>query len=1576
MGDVMPDLQTTIKPATVEQSALLKPQQTTMKTAADWTRDLRLSAAVNKTTTGVDTDKVTPELLLATSKKLLGVHRKEQEVDAKDSLEFQRVYGPAEYFAEHVLKDSGKIGRTLLWRATNKGNLDFMQADALDAHISDVFYDSKLAQMSDSASPLENTDASFKVTRIGEGGVSDVTSAPDAMRTVQPSFFGYIDPVRSPESVRVGLDMYLTKNCMKGTDGKLYQKFIDAKTGKEVLLDSVTAARSIVAAPEMQEANTESVFALGGATGVRIVPKKDIQYYLPRADDAYSFASNMVAMPSAVKEMRLLMGCLHPLTSVITINKRNEVEVIEAKQMKAIDNRTPGTTEEGASVCYPVRNTIAKFPQQAKWFKKIVLKSGRTIITSYDHKWPILKNGKIELVQACKLKEKNTVLRSSFLDMPSRRTFLNGILVNKDIGTLLGYLCRGIFQSDNQKVRFKFEQQHESTIVRAFDKLQITDYNVYIKDGDKHISIADTFLVKWVRDNIKVREDDRAIPSIILSACVDVVGAFIDGYTADDTKVGIDSNEDIWILYIPNGILRDSLAYLFARLKTDTLYRDSVREEGVSLALKLADTDPSFGDMFTDTIVSVLEAPKTPIMVDIDIDDNLYAVANGIITHNSKYPLQAVSLNNRETPLVRGIDEATGRDSATMAGEYLGARFAKQGGTVSAVRRDRIDVIYDDGTKGSVALYNNFPMNAKGYIENTPVVKAGQAFKKGAVLASSNYTDDKGVSAIGTNLKSGWLSWKGGTYEDAAVISESAAKKLTSTTMYKTALDLSKTISLGRNNYVTWKPSEFTTEQLKNIDDRGMVKPGTILQKGDPMVLAVQSTEPSPGTMGKRVLTDVSEKWEHSYPGIVTDVVKSKGDVKVFATITAPAEIGDKISGLYGNKCEIAQILPDDQMPQTQKGEALEVLWSPLGLISRTNQSQIYEALLGKIAKKTGKVETIPAFYKGDLYDYVANKLKQNNVQADEDLINPETGAPIKRVLVGQTYVHKLKHLAESKMSARGTSEYTAEGLPGGKGFDGSKRFGRMEQAAMVGHKAFENMLDSKVLRGQSNTDFWRSIRTGEIPTMPGEPLIHRKFFAHLTGAGVNIRKTNRGVSCFTLSKEDVKELAGSRELKSRDTYESKTFNPIDGGLFGQDIFGLKGDKWAYIQLDEPLPNPVMEAPLASLLGMAEKDFIAVSSGKKTIDGMSSSIDIKKRLSAINLDAEAAKALESYKSVPKSKKDAALKRYRYIEQMRRADVAPDEYMLDRIPVIPPVFRPISTHDGLTMVADSNYLYAQMLDSRDDMRDATNLPDEYKQQARTNLYKHWKELTGLYEPENPKLKGKHVQGLLKWALGDSPKWSAFQRKVLGQSVDTVGRGVVVPNPRLKLNEVGVPEDMAFNIMAPFIERALVKRGYSAIDAIKQVKDKTPQAKELLLETMKHRPVMMNRAPTLHKLGIMAFNPVLTSGHAIHVNPSIVVPYNMDFDGDQVNLHVPVSENAIKEARERMFPERNLVAMKNKKIAYKPEKEYQQGLYIATRMKKGKDVRTRTFDSVEDARTAYREGLLDIDDPITIRKKLNN
>ena len=1763
------------------------PSATQGPTASDFFRPLRMSAEANRSTLGVETDSVTPELLMAASSKLLAINRREAESDPKDSMEFQRVYGPADYFAEHILRDGSRVARQLLWKATNKGGLDFMPVGALDQHVSDVFNSSKLANMVDGSSPLELVEAAMKITRVGEGGVGDVQSAPDEMRLVQPSFLGFIDPVRSVESLRVGLDAYLTKHCMKGSDGKLYQWFVNARTGKRELLDSVTAARSVITTPDEMKRTTRNVFALGGRTGVRVVPRDSVDYYLPNMDDAFTTASNLVPGLSSVKELRLLMGCLHPATPVMRLNGSRLLELVPASEIAAGDR----LVTSGGDV-KRVRTVVTRLPLHG--MVRVRTLSGRVALVTPDHRWPVLgEDGKEMLVPTSKLHRGDRLVRMLPASLPCRRSFVQGLQVTAATGLVLGTALRSLERAEDGAARLLVAERHLEAVTRELERrsAEVSREPDAEWDGAERLTVTGDF-ARWLLSACLAPDGSRVAPPELLGAEPKVASSALDAYTADLTLVAEDADEGMWLVDIPTPGLRQALAILAGRSGLDSDYRD-----GACRALRLRPADLT-SPTAPDPVASVTPVSGgCPAVIDIDVDDATYALGCGLVTHNSKYPQQAVSIEGREPPLVRGLDAASGKDMQSVIGRYLGALYAPKAGTVRAVRRDRVDMDYDDGTRGSIALYRSFPMNAKGLIESTARVKAGDRLEKGGLIASSNYTDDKGVAAVGTNLRTGWLSWKGGTYEDAIVLSETAARKLTSTTMYQTALDLDRTVQLGRDNYTAWKPSEFSAEQLAALDRDGVVRPGTVLRKGDPMVLAVRVTQPSPGTMGRRVLDDLSETWQHDHPGVVTDVLRTRKGVKVLATVTAPLEVGDKISGSHGNKGIVSMVLPDDQMPRDASGQPLEVILSPLGLVSRcyhpdtelrtqdgwkaiadvrdddlvaqldpltlietlvpqtapmhsapfegeligyddgevsflvtprhtipvfstdggasaiaaekafgtdllvvaagadspdapepglpvtrhlradawrrvpyagpvicpsvpsgvvatrlgghrvclgnTNPAQLHETLLGKVARRTGKFEVLPAFPDGNVREHVLKRLKETGLKADDDFFDPEDGRRIPNVVNGYTYFYKLKHLAESKLSARGTDEYSSDETPGGSGYEGcfpaaqevitahgpmsiahicenrlpvavltwddqagwcyrqvtdwfarhadvgelldiateapcdgveprvthmlptrnhvlyradmtrvaagdvrpgdllashspdaegvvpvrvrsvkpyrhdkpqytsimvydmtvdgthryalsggnlvsnSKRLGSLETSALAGHAAFDVLADAKLIRGQRNSEFWRSIRTGGIPTMPGEPLVQRKFFAHLQGSGVNVRKTPKGISVFALSDDDVRQMAGPRELRSRDTYEARTFRPLDGGLFGQDVFGPNGDRWAYIQLDEPLPNPVMADPLARLLRLSDRDFEAVCTGSKEVDGMASSEDVRKRLAGIDLDKESAAALDELRDATKSRRPAALKRYLAVERMRRQGVPPDQYMLTRLPVLPPVYRPISSHAGVTMVADANYLYAQMLDARDDLRAAASLPAEYRADARRNLWRSWQELTGMYDPEDVKLRSKNVGGLLQWALGKgSPKFSAFSRKVLGTSVDTVGRGVIQPDARLTIDEIGMPADMAFDTMAPFVTRALVKRGYTPVAAMGMVKDRHPQALDALKEVMATHPVLLNRAPTLHKFSIMAFRPVLVPGKTLHIHPSVCPGLAADFDGDSI------------------------------------------------------------------------------------------
>lgn len=2086
-------------------------------TAADWARQLRFSSDVNKSTVGVDTDRVTPDLLMAASKKLLGISRGQQQGDAKDSLRYQKIYGPVEYFAQHVQRDGGSVARSLLWKATNKGNLDFIGSGSLQPHVSSVFNESNLTRFIDNSTPFEGVDASMLLTRVGQGGINSDQSAPIQMRLVQPSYYGYVGGVRTQDK-SPGITAYLSKNVMKGTDGKLYQKFYNPRTGKEQLVDSQKAAASVVTTNQYMNTKDKYVYALGGDKGVRIVPRSSVDYILPRADEAWSTAANVVPMMSGVKSLRLNMGCLHPQTPVPFVDQQGFTDLVPAKRLGSYgDTYLYGCDQTGHEKLYKLDGVYSRFPDFNRAFKRVITASGRVLVTSPDHKWYVYQGGKYQKITADKLQQGMLIPRSTFFKLPTRLTTIFGVTITKEICVLVGRLLKSYEETPKTR-RFTYvvneTVNQESDIIQALKQLNIIGSNFYQRDDIHYVSITDVRLIDWIETEMKSKEAQRKIPKAILSLPKGMTSYVLDSYCKQRENVGQDIFGDIWLLDIPSPIMRDGLSLMLGKIFTDTYYRDSYKNGKQYRALKLIESENQ-GTVYLEPIKKILDEPAPAFMVDLDCDDHVYAVGNGIITHNSKYISQAVALQKPEAPLVRSLDEASGKDMDTLIGKFVGAQFSPKPGIVQAVRKDRIDMLYDDGTKGSVGLYDNFPANAKGWLSNYPMVKAGQRVGGGELLAKSNYTDDKGVAAMGRNLHIGYMSYHGGTYEDACTISQSAAKKMAYTTMYKTGMDTDKSIRSSKTLYNAWKPGEYTKEQMQKLDDKGVVKVGQVLHKGDPMILGIRTNQPSPGTMGKRILTDVSQVWDHAHQGVVTDVVRTRDGIKVYAKVSAPLQVGDKISGRWGNKGTIAQIIPDDKMPRDEKGVPLDVLMDPLGIVSRcydqqteflthdgwqkgstidkiqeiltyfpwsdtcsftrqedymystnytgtmykvdnkdvsfcvtknhtvffrtdkqfkivpvqdiykehiwlptgqnwvqvkpedwsaiyvyqqkvycpsvntgfvvtrradkivalgnTNPSQLIQAGLGKLALKTGKPIVVPQFMpKGQSrLQWAKQLLKKNNISMHQTVFDPDTNKNVSNVFTGYMYFLPLKHIADTKMSARGTDTYTAEGIPAGGGeqgcfpamqnimtihgersiaticqkripqyvlswdqssktwcykqildwftyraktqdilniftdrtlstcggkvvkhtnssyptknhkmymYDGSiklagqlkvgdrlagigaaytkdqwqallgtlmgdscgkseqksiqcfhsnkqanylnykvsifaalgatrskgqvqvisdikkktgdavhvqssaiwmriprstytqdalqlttdstnwkrhlttdilqqmgqfgfciwflddgsmhnnikkcgkdrpearlathsfsvqqvktaaawlednllhlknatsitiytglygkeqpclnfrrqaswqiarlvakhipwtaipaskiwlkkyckqvqkttpcvkhdfnsplvripikikqikpykhdkpgitqvnvydftvkdthnycltgginvsnsKRIGGLQVAGLVGHNAFDFLTtDAKLIRGQSNAQFWRSLRTGEVPVIPGQPLVHKKFFAHLQGSGMHIRKTPKGISVMALTNKDVNQLAGNRELKSKDTYQQKTFREIDGGLFGKDIFGTDGNKWGYIQLDEPLPNPVMQQPLARLLRMSDQQFQNVVSGKQEVNGLKNSSDIQKALSKIDLKAQRVNALKQLKEASASKRDAALKRYVAIARMQDNGTQPSDYMLDKIPVLPPEFRPITTQGNLTMVADSNYLYAQLLDARDDQRQAKNLTPELQNEARGNIYKRWKQLVGLYDPQSKKLQSKSVKGLLRWALGTTPKFGGFQRKVLGSTVDTVGRGVVVPDSKLKLNQIGLPQAIAWNIYSPFISRKLVQAGYTPVDALKLTKEKNVRAKDALMQAMQEHPTVMNRAPSLHKLSLMGFQPVLTTGYAIKVNPSIVSPFGMDFDGDTVNIHVPVSKAAIKQVRNNMFPQRNLISARKHKILYAPQKAFMQGLYVATRMgdsSKG----VKTFHSIQQAKQAYKNNQIDIDTPIIIKK----
>jgi DNA-directed RNA polymerase subunit beta' len=266
--------------------------------------------------------------------------------------------------------------------------------------------------------------------------------------------------------------------------------------------------------------------------------------------------------------------------------------------------------------------------------------------------------------------------------------------------------------------------------------------------------------------------------------------------------------------------------------------------------------------------------------------------------------------------------------------------------------------------------------------------------------------------------------------------------------------------------------------------------------------------------------------------------------------------------------------------------------------------------------------------------------------------------------------------------------------------------------------------------------------------------------------------------------------------------------------------------------------------------------------------------------------------------------------------------------------------------------------------------AKELPASALADERLAVYGAVKAAYGLGDPITTEGRAKNLKGAIRQIIGTVPKFGMFQSKVISKTQDSVGRSVTIPDKNLGMDQIGIPEDMAWTMYRPHVERKLIQRGYSPVAAKEMIEEKNATARHILEDAMEERPVLMDRAPTWHKFNILAFRPHIVEGRSIHVCPLIDSGFNMDHDGDTVNLHVPAGEKAAKQAFEKMLPSKNLISLTDlTKVRYKPEKEQISGLWALTRGRTRKP--TRYFSSKAEAIAAYRNGEIGPNDPVEIK-----
>lgn len=1381
--------------------------------------NMELDPTVTKHTLGEAHKNITPETIMRATQKILNVSKGTEDTDDRDSMAYQETWNAPDLLKERINKDAGRLGSRLLWRATLRGNLSGMPSAALNPQIESLFFKSGVAQPLEEVSPLDPLDQNVRVTRMGEGGMSS-DAIPEDSRSVQPSHFGFIDCVRSPECFcdvtevmteagwKYWKDVTLNDKLACMIDGQLeyhrpYRLIAEQYVGimhggKTEFLDFlVTPNHKMWVRPQ---ASPQKIKKSGGIQ-VAYAPeykfelmsdtiKKGVRRYRTGGHKpAIYTSSSTFSLPkieaksnnthSDLADMDMVQWAAFMgwyLSEGCTITNKKQVRShVNISQLKSIhlDN-----WKEIEDVLIKLRIPHTAFDRGFNMHRKQLAEYTAQFGDSYAKYIP------------------DYIFTAS---VEARQAFIDAILKGdgrRNASGVIDQLCTCSKRLAEDFARLMFTMGKATRITFEPDNRKpdyIGCYVVNIHSVTERVCASKT-----------TKRPDGYYYTMLYAGmvyCAEVPGHLLytrrygsaGFWSGNSGAVGVD-------LRLATDTYRGTDKQLYSKMInvrtgkpqyiTPTIAIDSVISFPGELAKAKAEGRKHVRAMANGRLSYVsadkvqFEAPSAQGM--FSHTSNLVPFAEGMkpgrLLMAASHSRQALPLQDPEAPLVQSAGE-DGKSYYDKLGNHMGIARAKDGGTVTAVTPDGVTVRDLKGNEHTYDLYNQFPLNRKTQLHSTAVVKPGDVVQPGALLAHTNFTDKKGTLATGRNLRVAYIPWKGQNHEDAISISESAAHKLTSEHMYTEKVDKEDFTHVGHSKFLSLFPSAYNKEQLSKIASNGVIKPGTIVHKNDPLILSVkEKTSKGAGMLyhgGGGQYSDSSVKWEHDTPGIVTDVYDDDDGLKLAIKTYAPCEVGDKLSARHANKGVIGAIIPDKDMPHDKDGKPFEVLLNPLGLISRINPSQAFETVLGKIAEKRGSPYIIKSFSTPDLADMTLNEMKMHGVSDTEDIIDPANGRVISKVLTGKQYIMKLHHTAAGKASTRALGAYSSEGVPASGGEDNPKRIGLGEMQALISHGAVHNIQEIKTLKGTRNDDYWQALSMGYTPPSPNMPAAYKKFMSLLQAAGINVHKKGEHLHLTAMTDKDVDAMS-SGEIKDPSTVKwltthgkglrgEKALDPVDGGLFDRGMTGGHGgSRWTHCTLPEPIPQPAMADPIRRLLNLTNKDYESVIAGQKELPGLGSGgTAIKAALQRIQIDPEIEKQKEIIKSAATgAMRDDAIKKLKYLTTFKNTDMKPEDLVVTKVPILPPIFRPITANANFEMVAGVNLLYMDLLNAKKNFEAISKITTgEPVNEARLAVYKSMRAVTGLGDPIKPDRVQQGVKGVLHEVFGNNPKCYDDQTEIL-------------------------------------------------------------------------------------------------------------------------------------------------------------------------------------------------------------------
>ncbi len=476
------------------------------------------------------------------------------------------------------------------------------------------------------------------------------------------------------------------------------------------------------------------------------------------------------------------------------------------------------------------------------------------------------------------------------------------------------------------------------------------------------------------------------------------------------------------------------------------------------------------------------------------------------------------------------------------------------------------------------------------------------------------------------------------------------------------------------------------------------------------------------------------------------------------------------------------------------------------------------------------------------------------------------------------------------------------------------------------------------------------------------------------------IRKTfaERRKALREKSEEDKKKILGKIKDKEQATL---AISEIELELRKKETALSEEEKASIertLQLFENLNNLVRGLKPLSILSEEEYEELTTHKASDFFEAKMGAEAVLAAIEKINLEELAAslrKELEATKG-DSNRYVKLTKRLKLVDGLRRAKINPSWFVLRVLPVLPPDLRPmVQLSGGRFATSDLNDLYRRVINRNNRLKHLIELgaPEIILRNEKRMLQESVDSLIDASQRKATR-RGRGRQPLRSLSDMLRGKQGRFRQNLLGKRVDYSGRSVIIVGPELKLNQCGLPKDMALEMFKPFVLREMIVRGIApnVKSAKNMLEHRPPEVFDILEEITKDHPVLLNRAPTLHKLGIQAFYPILIEGSAIRIHPAVCSGFNADFDGDQMAVHVPLSKKAIKEAKELMLPRHNLLRPADgSPITTPSSKEMALGIYYLTSEDSRIEPSKSIFSDTKEAILAYQVGKIDLRQKITLR-----